>query len=66
MLKLLDISEICYMIQRLKSHKLLTDKVSKKEANCWKKCFYICERLVTSNITNVCESWYFQYVMNNL
>ena len=30
MLKLLDISEICYMVQRLNSYNLLTDKVAEK------------------------------------
>ena len=30
MFKLLDISEICYMIQRLNSYNLLTDKMAEK------------------------------------
>ena len=30
MLKLLDISEICYIIQRLNSYSLLTNKVAEK------------------------------------
>ena len=30
MLKLLDISEICYIIQKLNSYNLLTDKVAEK------------------------------------
>ena len=64
MLHLLDISEICYMIQKLNSYNLLTNTVSKKSyeqftdqmqidkktPECWKWIFQKEQNLKPSNV----------------